>query len=195
MTMLAMLAFTTLTNIDVIFAKHYLAAIDASTYSAISVLGRIVFYAPGGIALAMFPRTSSSGDDCYRRQILLKAFLMSVAIISVICLVYALSPDIISRYVFSDKFNLTTIDLLIYSLGMSFLSLSYLFVIYLLSIDKTRITFLIAIVALLQIIMIYFFHDDISQMVNIMGICGFLSFLCVITYVITETRLVRKEII
>jgi O-antigen/teichoic acid export membrane protein len=59
-TLLAFTAITVMTNVDVIIAKHFLTPVEAGNYSAVSVLGRIAFYASAGISAVLFPKAAES---------------------------------------------------------------------------------------------------------------------------------------
>ena len=77
--LLAIAAFTVLTNVDVILVKHYLSPETTGSYSAIAVLGKIAFIVPGGIVVAMFPKTSELYEtNATHHRVLLKAALLGI---------------------------------------------------------------------------------------------------------------------
>lgn len=181
--LVAILAITMLTNVDVILAKHYLSATDAGNYSAISVLGRIAFYAPVGVAAAMFPKTSAlfeSGGD-YRR-LFLKAVLLAVLIAGGIALVYGLFPQLVTQFLFGSKYPLVAPYLFTYGLAMAFFALCFMSINYFLSLNQTKVAYPLLVVMLLQITLIALFHSSIAQLVNIMLICGILSIIFMLPF-------------
>jgi O-antigen/teichoic acid export membrane protein len=172
-TLVALLSITMLTNIDVVLAKHYLSPAEAGSYSAISVLGRICFYAPMGIALAMFPKTSESFESKGSHRTLFgKAALLAVLIVAPLCLAYAIIPSHIVHFLFSDKYPSVAPNVFIYGLGMSFLSLSYLAMTYFLSIGKTRVVYPLVVSATLQIVLITLFHSSIERLASALVVSG-----------------------
>jgi O-antigen/teichoic acid export membrane protein len=176
LTLLALFAITTLTNIDVVLAKHYLNPADAGVYSTISVLGRIAFMAPMGIATAMFPRTTAAWARADgHRHLLSRAVALTFLIVSVICLIYALFPTQITGTLFSGKYISVAPYLLKYTLGMSSFALFYIVLVYFLSLGQTRVTFAAVFMMMVQVGLIVSFHAGISQLVNIMLISGVLS--------------------
>jgi O-antigen/teichoic acid export membrane protein len=189
----ALFSVTMLTNIDVVLAKHYLPPDDAGSYSAISVLGRICLYAPTGVALAMFPKTSESFESGGRhRSLFIKAAFLSIMVVAPICLIYALFPTQILHILFSDKYSLAAPYIFKYGLGMSFLALSYLAMTYSLSIGKTGVAYCMLGAMLLQLSLIACFHSSIAQLVNAMLISGIVSLLLLLTMLFIGKHALRQ---
>lgn len=183
LTLLAIFCITMLTNVDVVLARHYLSATDAGNYSAISVLGRIAFYAPVGVSLAMFPKTSElfeRGGD-YRR-LFLKAILLTLVIAGGVVLVYSLFPQLVTKFLFNGKYPLIAPYLFIYGLAMALFALSFLVMNYFLSLNQTKVAYPLLGAMLIQFILIALFHSSIAQLVSIMLICGILSIFSMIPF-------------
>lgn len=176
--MLAIFSLTMLTNVDVVLAKHYLSATDAANYSTISVLGRIAFYAPAGIAVAMFPKTSELFDSEGNRRIFLRALLLTLLITSGVLLVYALFSQFIVQFLFGSKYPLVAPYVFTYGVAMALFAFALLMMRYLLSINRTKVAYSLLGVVLAQLVLIGFFHSGITQLVNIMFIS---SILCIIS--------------
>lgn len=47
---------TLIANIDILLAKHYLTSFEAGQYSALSIMGKIIMYAPGAAVAVMYPK-------------------------------------------------------------------------------------------------------------------------------------------
>ncbi len=172
-TVVALLSITMLANIDVVAAKHYLSADEAGSYSAISVLGRICFYAPMGIALALFPKAAGSLESQgSHRALFQKGALLAVLIIVPLCLAYAAFPGTIVHYLFSDKYSAVAPNVFMYGLGMSFLALAYLTMTYFLSIGRTGVAYALVVAIALQIGLIAMFHASIEDVVRDLVISG-----------------------
>ncbi len=58
--LVAMLAFTSLTTIDVVLARHYLPHVQAGLYAAAAVLAKTALYLPSAVVMTMFPMVSSA---------------------------------------------------------------------------------------------------------------------------------------
>ena len=185
--LIAILSLTVLTNIDVVLAKHYFDAANAGNYAAISVLGKIAYYAPAGVGIAMFPKTSALFE---RRgghlRLFLKAALLYMLIAGGVVLVYWLFPQLVTRFLFSNKYLGIAAYLFPYGLAMALLAFSLLLMNYLLSISQTKVAYSLLAVALLQVTLITRFHSSIAQLVNIMLICGTLSIVSMLPFYLRQ---------
>ena len=181
--LLALFSITMLSNVDVVLVKHYLSAAEAGNYSAISVLGKIAYYAPLGVAVAMFPKSSEAfekGRD-YRR-LFLKAMFLTLAIAGSVVLVYGLFPQFITQLLFGDKYPLAAPNLFLYGLAMALLAFCLLLMNYFLSLNQTKVAYPLLGAMLLQIVLIVFFHSSIAQVVTIMLISGISAVILVLPF-------------
>jgi O-antigen/teichoic acid export membrane protein len=193
LTLVAIFFFTVLTNVDVILARHYLNATDAGNYSAISVLGRIAFYAPAGVAAAMFPKTSAlfeSGGD--HQGLFLKAMLLVALIAGSVVLVYGLFAQMVIQFLFAGKYPLVAPYLFIYGLAMALFAFSFLLLNYFLSFNQTKVAYSLLAVVILQLTLIAIFHSTIGQLVNIMLICGMSSVVAMLPFYLRQRRKARR---
>jgi O-antigen/teichoic acid export membrane protein len=178
LTLLALITLTSMANLDAILARHYLTAVEAGNYSALSVLGRIAYYAPLGIGIAMFPKTSEL-YDCggnYRRPFY-KAALLTLLIAGAIVLVYLFFPQAITGLLFGQKYPLVAPYLFEYGVAMVLLVAAFLLANYFLSLKRTSIVYSLLAVTILQIGLIAVYHAEISQLVHIMLASGVLCIL------------------
>jgi hypothetical protein len=79
------------------------------------------------------------------------------------------------HFLFSNKYQNAAPYLLKYGVGMSLLAVTYLTVIYGLSIGKMRIAYLILAVMGMQLGLLFAFHQSIADFVNVMLISGGLA--------------------
>ncbi len=183
--LLAIVCFTILTNIDVILAKHYLNPESVGDYSALSVVGKIALYVPGGIVIAMFPKTSELFEKGMgHRPTLLKAMLFTLFLAGGVVMLYWLFPGFIITFIFGSKYLVTIPYLYKYGLAMLFFAISFLSMNYFLSLNETRIGYPLVAVAVLEVVLIGFFHSDINQITNMMLICGIVSVVLMLPFYI-----------
>ena len=180
---LALLAFAVLTNVDIILAKHYLSAVDAGNYSAISVMGKAALFIPGGIAIAMFPKTSQlfevSGDH---RSLLRKAILLTLLLASGVVIIYWLFPQFIVNTLFLGKYPTAVPYLFKYALAMAFFAISSLLMFYFLSLNRTKVAYFLIGAMLLELCLIILFHSSIVQIVNIVLLSGAVCLVLILTF-------------
>jgi O-antigen/teichoic acid export membrane protein len=59
----ALLAMFVLTTVDLLLARHSLAAVDAGAYAAGAIILKIAFWLPQAVAVVVFPRMAEGGRD------------------------------------------------------------------------------------------------------------------------------------
>lgn len=176
-TLLTIFAITALTNIDVILARHYFSAADVGSYSAITVLGRVALFAPAGISIAMFPKTSKvferGGNSVF---IFIRAFLLVVLIVAGIVIIYSFFSPYIIAILFADKYPSIALYIPRYALAMAFFAMVTIINSFLLSLSEQRIAYILLGVCVLQVILLNIFHENISQFVNIFFVSSIVGF-------------------
>jgi O-antigen/teichoic acid export membrane protein len=164
---IAILAYTMLTWVDMILVKHFLNDDQAGNYAAIAALGRVSLFAPMGIALALFPKTSGLHElGKSHRPVLLIAVLFTTLLTSLVVIIYWLFPNFFVNLLGSGKYTLAAPYLYKYGMAMMFFAISYIFMNYFLSLNLIKIAYIFAAVGFLQILLILYFHGDIAQVAN-----------------------------
>jgi len=181
--LLAVFSFTTMTYVDVILAKHYLTPELAGQFSALSVLGKIIFFVPGGIALAMFPKTSEDFERNGRhRSILLKALLYTALIAGSVTLLYLFFPSLIEWVMFGGKYPMIVPYMFEYGAAMLLFSVVALLVNYFLSIHKTKVAYLISFALIVELMLLSTFHSGIADITHSMLASGIVAVILMLFY-------------
>lgn len=184
LTLLALFSFTAMTYLDVILAKHYLAPDAVGEYSALAVLGKIILFAPAGIALAMFPKTSESFERKKSHlSILLKAVLYTSLIAGFVTLLFLLFPVFIERLMFGGKYLTITPYMFEYGVAMFLFSIASLLLNYSLSIHKTKIAYLISLALIIEILLFSAFHSSIADITHCMLASGTVAVILMLFYI------------
>ena len=168
---------TMLTNIDVILVKHFLSAEEAGLYSATSVLGRAVFYASLAIATVIFPKISELYEQNMSYLSILRKGLIYVSFLSLSAFIgFKLFSPFIVKYFLGEPY-LSIVPLLpLFTVAMSFLSLTTILAYYNLSINKTDFLYVLIVGTISEIILISLFHETLLQIIKILIIVNFLIF-------------------
>ena len=192
---LAIFSIWTLVNIDAVLARHYLNATDAGNYSVISVLGRVAFYAPIGVAAAMFPKTSElfeSGGN--HGRLFAEGILLTVLITGGIVLIFgAFSHQIIQFLFGSGKYPMAAPWVLEYAIAMALFATSYLLVNYFLSINQTKVAYPLLVTMVAQIALIGCFHSGVEQIVHDVLIGGVVCIVSLIGFALIVWRQTSRE--
>ncbi|WP_240912550.1 oligosaccharide flippase family protein [Thermococcus sp. LS2] len=181
---LAIFAYTTMWNIDVILVKHYLSPLEAGQYSAISVLGKIVLFAPGAVGMVIFPKAAEmheKGEEHF--HVLLKGLVLTLLISGGIVLAYALFPEFIITFIYGEKYLSVAPYLWRYGLAMMFFSLASVMVNYSLSINKTNISFYLLGLLATEIVLLSLGSKNIPTIINMLTGVSILMVIVLFIYI------------
>jgi O-antigen/teichoic acid export membrane protein len=169
-----------LINLDIVLARHFLDAYEAGIYSTVAVFGRIIFYAPAGIAIVLFPKVAEAHE---RREKtgskLIKALLAVAVITGSITAVYIAFPVQIVSFLFGESYLPAAEYLALYGIGMFCLSIAGIIRSYLLSKERLEVLASLILTLLIQGVLIALFHDSVQEIVigvlisNVAGIFFF----------------------
>ncbi|MDO8638371.1 MAG: oligosaccharide flippase family protein [Candidatus Daviesbacteria bacterium] len=160
------IAVTSLYSSDVILVKHFFPAHEAGIYAALSTLGKIIFFGTGPIAAVMFPlvsRRKATGQNY--RKIFFNSFIATSMLAIIISVVYWLIPSFAINLLYGGAY-IEAADLLIwFGIFMSLFTLSSLLINFNLSLGKTKVVILPLIAAFIQIVLIWFYHQNLLTIV------------------------------
>ncbi len=156
-------------SIDIILVKHFLDPVEAGHYSSLSILGKIVVFACLAIVGVMFPLVAGRHKTDKKHSHLLGYTLGLITLVSgAIVIAYAAAPDLIIRLLFGAKYLAVAPYLGVFGAAMLLLALSSALSNYYLAIERTGFIVILIVIAILQAVLIWFFHGSLSQIVNIM---------------------------
>lgn len=179
----AMLGLNSLYSTDVILVRHFFPAFEAGLYSALAVLGKIVFFASSVIPIVMFPLVSERFENGRKYLHLLYQSLLIVGGISlVITMIYFLFPSLMIEILYGKDYLGVAPYLGIFAVFISFYSLSSLLVNFFLSIRATRVAIFCLLAAVLQVILISLFHISLFQIIEISLGISILLFLSLVIF-------------
>lgn len=172
------LQFITLTSFyssDVLLVKHFFDSFNAGIYASVSSLGKIIFFAVAPVTSVMFPIISMKNSN---NEKFIKVFLLTLGITlffsSVIIFIYFLFPDLAISLLFGKAYLSGSQILLPYGLFITVLSLAWVVINFNLSIGKVKTVFIPCIGALLQIILIVYFHSSLIQVIMVSLMVSFI---------------------
>ena len=170
---LTLFCFMVLTNIDLIWVKHFFLPLEAGHYSIAQMVGKIIFVFPFPVVMVMFPKLASlrmekqetKAFSILRNSLILTAFLCGGA-----TFISSLLPSLVIQGL-SGKVYLECIPLVgIFSLNMTFFSLSLILIHYQLSTDQRGFLYPLILCTLVQSGLIILFHKSLMQVLFIVGI-------------------------
>ena len=96
--MAAYAAYGILASADVLLVKYFFSGEQAGIFAKAAMVARIVFYLPGPVGQAMFPKVTSTGDSsAASRRTLEKALVVAGAMVAGVCVVAWTVPGVLLR--------------------------------------------------------------------------------------------------
>nr|MBI4156740.1 oligosaccharide flippase family protein [Candidatus Woesearchaeota archaeon] len=182
--LLLLISLTAFYTFDVLLVKHFFNNIDAGHYAALALLGKVVLFGSISVPMVMFPKVSESyvkNQD--HKHLLYKSSLFVLIFGSFVTLFYFLFSNFAIRILFGERY-LDIANLLgWFGIAMTIFSLIYVISFYKISIKKTKFLYLLGVFNVLEIILIYLFHDSLLQIIQILiGLMMLLFILLLPTY-------------
>lgn len=184
-TILTVLGITSLYSTDILLAKHYLSEVDSGIYSAVAVMGKIIFFASSAITIVVFPIISERTVKHENTRKITLTAVGGIALISLILtILYLTIPEFIINLLFGRQFAGAATHLGLFAVFMSLYSLGQNLSMVNLAQNKFYIGYAVITVALLQLIGIILFHDSVRSIiwVNVVVAAIFLAIAVLIQY-------------
>lgn len=171
---LTLLALTSLTSADVLVVKASLSERLAGEYSAVSLLGKLVFFVPTVIATVLFPRVAARLARKHESSdILGRAMIVTFIACAIFFGVLALDSAGILRAAFGYDYVAAAPYLVPFGIGMTLFSLVAVAANYHLSRDDGRFVAVLVGGAALHVIALAVFHQSIERVLWVNAIAGF----------------------
>ena len=182
-TFLTSLALTSIFTTDVILARHFFPGVESGYYSALSVLGKIVYFAVSPIVLVLFPMISEqhARGESYSRLLILGT-LFTFITAGLITLIYFFAPEFMVLTLFGEKYLAIAGLLGIFGVFIALLSLAGLLANFYLSIHKTEPSYIVLSAAVLQIILIFIYHRNLTEIIWVSIAITFLLLISLLLY-------------
>jgi len=185
-TSLTLLFLSSFISSDVLLVKHFFSVTEAGYYGGLSLIGKVIFYFTGPIPLVMFPllvRRHSKGES-YKNLLYISLILVLLPSVA-ITLFYHFFPEFTMNFFLGGgEFLRAGKYLGILGVFLTIFSLVNVVVNFFLSLNKTRVLFLVAAGSLFQIVLIYNFHKTFGEIIisSILA-CGLLLIGLLLYYV------------
>ena len=158
-------AITLFYNFDVLLAKHFLSSSDAGLYSAMSLLGKIIFFGTISISAVMFPRVAAlhaQGRSARRTVNLSLALVLGAG--GLVSGFYFLLPKLtVTLLLHQPEYQAITPYLGLFGLAMLGLALANVLVYYFVGVHKRRFVWGLAVGAIAFAVLLSGFHNTLGQ--------------------------------
>lgn len=166
---IAVLSLTLLTSVDVILVKHFFSAHEAGFYAGLSLVGKVIFYFTAPIPLVMFPlivKRHSIGKN-YVNLLLLALLLVFVPSFAVTIFYFLFPGLVVNIFLGGRDYQEIAQYLGMFGIFITIFSMLNVCVNFFLSIGNIKATSIVVFGAILQIILLVFFHTNFAQVIQI----------------------------
>lgn len=166
---LTLVGLTSLISADIILTKHYFTAHQAGVYAGLSLVGRVIFYLSSPIASVMFPIIVQKHS---KKENVTNTFFLSLGLVLAPSLLltafYFLFPDFTLLFFLKKKEYLEASKYLgLFGIFISLYCALTIISNFYLSIRKTKIYIPIFLGAILQVLLICFYHQTFLHVIYI----------------------------
>ena len=157
---LALLAFTSLTQADVLAANAAFGDTTSGIYSAASLIGRVILYLPAAVVAVLLPKVAArAASNRSTVDILGSSLLATFAFCALSTLVYAVIPRTIVNIAFGAKYEAAQSLLLPFGIAMTALAIINVLLYYHLGREENAFTWILAAGSASQILAFVLFHS------------------------------------
>lgn len=180
---LTTLGLISLFTTDIILVRFFFPGVESGYYAALSVLGKVIFFASSPFTIVLFPIVSGKHAVGKKFQhLLFTSFGLTAIIALVLVVIYYLFPEFMVRILFGKQY-LRIVPLLgFFGVFIGIYSLCALLANFYLSIHGKIVPFFVMIAAILQIFLIILFHKDLLQIINVSIIITSILLIVLIAY-------------
>jgi len=184
----AFLILTLFVNIDIILVKHFLSAEQAGYYGALSTMGKIVMFISLPITGVMFPMVTGLYEKGEKHWRLLFGSLGLIMILGLAVIAFYFAfPQFAVKALFGSQYLSVARFLPLFGLAILLYSLSYAFVNYFLSIKKRLFLWPLTLIALLEPVLIWLYHDSFLTIIKILiSVFGLTLAALVMLYILSK---------
>lgn len=195
MILISTILLTLISYIDIVLVKHFFSSENTGYFSAASQIGRIILFFPGAIGIVIFTRLSEKFEKKESlRGTFLKSFLILLFTSIFFLLLYFFFPELITRIMYGSSFVIATSNLiLLYGLFMTLIGFINLQVLYFISIKKFWYLIYLSIFIIIEIVLIFNYHETLEIVLWIEIITSIIVFLINIIVMLISSKILRTS--
>jgi len=190
--LVASIAFTAMTQLDMFFVNMYFSEDQAGSYAVASIFGKVILYLPGGMVAALFPMVAANHANQLPSSDLLKRALgATILSSSFLCLLYYFFSYTIVEIFFGDKYPGAYLILRWYGFAMIPMALILVMENFLIAKGFTLFSWIFLLIVPLEFICIFYMHDFVWEIIAIIATSGFIVFIAGFIFLIFKSNLTK----
>lgn len=180
-------------NSDVLMVKHYFNDVEAGLYSALALIGRVVYFVAWMFVMLLLPKVVQKHKNKEKTSPLLFKYILMIGVLSAsIISACFLFPELIIRLMFGAAYVSMAPLLWQYALATSIFAVANIFAYYFLSLDHYLPVIISGVFGLLQIFLVVFYHDTLLEVVHMQLLAMLILLVSQVVYFITKVQLPQR---
>ena len=166
-TVVGLLSYAALVNMDALVVKHYFSPTQAGYYSMAITLGKIVVFLPAAFALVLFPKSAQRHVQRRDSSRLLRLSLAATLLLCTgLAAAYFVAPDFLIRAAFGAENPFAGPVLGLVALAMTGYALVNVWLNYFLSVERIGFVYVLPVAVAVQLALLTLFHATLVQVVT-----------------------------
>jgi O-antigen/teichoic acid export membrane protein len=162
---------------DIVIVKHFFSPRVAGYYAGAVTMGKVTLFLPAAISMVMFSKSAEQHTLEQDTLSNLKRYLFWAGVLSgAVALLYFIIPKQIMLVIGFGKYTPVASVVGILGLAMAFFALNNILFLYQLSVHRLKFIWLLAFLALSQIVALWLFHSSLMLVAVVVMIYGCLMF-------------------
>ncbi|OIQ20164.1 MAG: sugar isomerase [Flavobacterium sp. MedPE-SWcel] len=155
-------------NSDILLVKHYFESEEAGLYASLALIGRVVYFVAWMFVMLLLPKVIRLKKDGFNTKPILLKYVGYITVLSAVIVLGAfLFPTLVVKLMFGSDYIAIAPLLWQYALATSIFAIANIFAYYFLSIGQYFPVVVSGLLGLTQIVLIVFFHESLSQVVQV----------------------------
>ena len=179
-------------NADVVLVKHFFPAEAAGYYTAASVLGKVLVFLPMGIATALFPKVTAdhaAATTDHLGALFDRALSYAALVGTAGAVLYWVAAEPVLRLVFGSEYVAAAPLVRWYGLAVLAVVLAILVLNFQLARDRMGFVYLFAAGSVVELALLWLFHDTMVQVVQLVLGANAVLFLAGLAFVKLDLEL------
>lgn len=178
-------------NGDVMLVKHFFPAYEAGLYGGLATMGKVVLFISTSITTVLLPLAIKRKEEGKNvSSMLILSLAVSGILSGGVVLAYFLLPDLAITLLYGPRYLAVNRYLGLYGMYFLFYNLAYVFIYYYISLHRRYVLFIPLVCAMIQLILIFMFHQTIMYVIiDLIASSALLFGLYLLYYLVYEQKI------
>ncbi len=182
-------------NSDILMVKHYFETYEAGLYASLALIGRVVYFIAWMFVMLLLPKVveKQKKEEAHAPILFKYVFYITLLSASIVLGCY-LFPEFVINIMFGSEYISIAPLLWKYAIATSLFAISNIFAYYFLSLDQYIPVVLSGLLGVLQVVLIIFFHNTLSNVVSMQIVAMAVLLIFQIFFFLSYQRLSKKSL-